>query len=58
MILEALLTWTIWGATTEFAHFVHNAELRRLPMIRKRFVRQDLRREAALWGSNLAYRHL
>lgn len=58
MILEARLPWTIWGATTEFAHFVHNPELRRLPMIRNRFVRQDLRREAALWGAIFAYRHL
>ncbi|PCH03685.1 Hypothetical protein PENO1_031120 [Penicillium occitanis (nom. inval.)] len=27
-------------------------------MLRTRYVRQDLRREAALWGSLLAYRHL
>lgn len=32
--------------------------LRRLPMLRSRYVRQDLRREAALWGSLFAYRHL
>lgn len=27
-------------------------------MLRTRYVHQDLRREAALWGSLLAYRHL
>lgn len=57
-IRDARLPWTIWGTTTEFAHFVHNTELRRLPMIRNRFVRQDLRREASLWGAIFAYRHL
>lgn len=49
-IEEARLPWTIWGSTTEYANFVHNSELRRLPMIRNSFVRHDLNREAALMG--------
>lgn len=57
-IREARLPWTIWGTTTEFAHFVHNTELRRLPMLRNRFVRQGLHREASLWGSIFTYCHL
>lgn len=57
-IRDAELLWTIWGTTNEFSHFVHNTELRRLPMIRNRFVRQDLRREASLCGAIFAYRHL
>ncbi|PCG93943.1 Hypothetical protein PENO1_081070 [Penicillium occitanis (nom. inval.)] len=55
---EARLPWTIWGSTTEYANFVHNSELRRLPMIRNSFVRHGLNREAALMGALFGYRHL
>jgi hypothetical protein len=58
VIAEAKLPWTIWGVITEFAHFVHNPELRRLPRLRNRAFRQDLRREAGLWGTVLMYRYL
>ncbi|KAF3402855.1 hypothetical protein DPV78_004017 [Talaromyces pinophilus] len=57
-IEEARLPWTIWGSTTEYANFVHNSELRRLPMIRNSFVRHGLNREAALMGALFGYRRL
>jgi hypothetical protein len=57
-IIEAKLPWTIWGSTTEVANFIHNSELRRLPMIRNAFVLQELNEEARLFGAIFTYRQL
>lgn len=52
-IAEAELPCTIWGVTTEVANFIHDTELRRLPMIRNPFVRRELNQEAGLCGAIL-----
>lgn len=57
-ISDAKLPWTIWGASTEVVNFIHNTELRRLPMIRNQFVRHELNREASLFGAIFMYRQL
>lgn len=54
-ILDAKLPWTIWGATTEVANFIHNTELRRLPMIRTQAVRHELNQEPRLFGAIFTY---
>ena len=57
-ILEAKLPWTILGGTTEVANFIHNPDLRRLPMIRNQSVRHELNQEAGLFGASFTYRAL
>lgn len=53
-IEEARLPWTIWGSTTEYANFVQDSEMQRLPMMRNPFLRHHLNLEAALMGAGSA----
>jgi hypothetical protein len=55
-IAEAKPPWTIWGATTEVANFIHSTELRCLPMIRNQLVRKELNQEAGFFGALFTYR--